>query len=149
MRLLKCLDIYLIPLKCTIKIISSLVLPSSDSVQKLGVKVKILGDLDLLPDKVRAAAIRVMEMTKNHDQYFLNICMPYTSMHEIHRAVDLYHSSSSSVTDDNNTNDNDADRPRFEDFLFTKESPEVDVLVRTSGESRLSDFLLWQVCLTV
>lgn len=82
-------------------------------------------------------------MTKNHTGPILNICMPYTSRHEIVETVRgvLSHS-------------NNVDEEAFEKYLFTypnnatesTQSGDVDLLIRTSGETRLSDFLLWQSC---
>jgi hypothetical protein len=75
--------------------------------------------------------------------YILNICFPYTSSHEIteacKRALQYAHETPNSL-------------PIFESqglfdcFLDTWDSPPLDILIRTSGEARLSEFLMWQVC---
>ena len=94
----------------------------------------------MLPEKVKLAAIKVMEMTKDNDCYFLNICMPYGSMHEMKSALHSFQQQRKEIE-----KVDDISFDRFSDFLYTRDLPCVDALLRTSGESRLSDFLLWQV----
>ena len=102
----------------------------------------MLGEISLLPERVRLAAEKVMEMTKDYDQFYLNICMPYGSMHEMQRALKLYHQNSAFPLSTRTAF-------KFEDYLYTRDLPDIDVVLRTSGESRLSDFLLWQVSQSV
>jgi ditrans,polycis-polyprenyl diphosphate synthase len=113
-----------------------------DALRRHGVRVRVVGDLSLAPPAVRAAAARVEAATAAHAAATLNLCFSYTASHEALRALDAQRlcgaggsgscgfglPSSSFVSDS---------------FELAGCGP-VDLLVRTSGESRLSDFLLWQ-----
>lgn len=96
-----------------------------DLICKQGVKVQVIGDLTLAPAAVQSAASAVMTATAHNNRATLNICFSYTSSQEMERAI-----TASSL--------------QFEEFLSTSGNPDVDLLIRTSGERRLSDFLLWQ-----
>ncbi|CAK38787.1 uncharacterized protein An04g05250 [Aspergillus niger] len=105
---------------------------------RYGAKVRILGRLDLLRPDVLAAVNRAVEMTSNNGDCVLNICFPYTSRDEITTAVrdtvaDLVFMSPETIT-----------RQTLSEHLFTHDNPPLDLLVRTSGVERLSDFMLWQ-----
>ncbi|EKX39223.1 dehydrodolichyl diphosphate synthase, partial [Guillardia theta CCMP2712] len=98
-----------------------------------GIKVQILGDLDVLPQHVKAAACRAMKVSEHHEQAVLNICIAYTSLANMAEAVEDGTLKPDDVTDE-----------LFSESLYTRPVSQVDLLVRTSGETRLSDFLLWQ-----
>lgn len=74
--------------------------------------------------------------------FVLNICFPYTSTHEISEAcksaIDYTRSTPNPLPIFENT-------PLFDCFLDTWDSPPLEILIRTSGEARLSEFLMWQV----
>ncbi|KXS19212.1 dehydrodolichyl diphosphate synthetase [Gonapodya prolifera JEL478] len=111
-------------------------------IQKNGIRVRVLGDLELLPEDVRRAAKSAMEWTKTNRRANLNICIPYTARHELANAVEeLLNDTALQGPDCLPFESSDVS-----ERLFTAEAPPVDILVRTSGETRLSDFLLWQVC---
>jgi ditrans,polycis-polyprenyl diphosphate synthase len=94
----------------------------------------VVGDLSLAPLDVQEAARKAMDMTRKHDKSILNICFPYTSRNEIAQAAEFV-----KLNDDEFT---------LEHHLFTATCPRLDMLVRTSGEVRLSDYLLWQTSST-
>eukprot|EP00842_Homolaphlyctis_polyrhiza_P002788 jgi/Hompol1/350/HPOL_002475-RA len=102
---------------------------------------RILGRKELLPPSVRQAACRSMVQTRQNKNAVLNICCPYTSQDEMMVAVkDVI-----CGVREGWIRDSDISVDLVERCLLTEESPPVDILVRTSGEARLSDFLLWQV----
>ncbi|KAI9022563.1 Di-trans-poly-cis-decaprenylcistransferase [Hyaloraphidium curvatum] len=101
-------------------------------IQRHGISVRILGDLSLLPSDVRSAAVKAMKMTESNSKSLLNICFPYTSRQELANAA-------AEALADGDTGPNAID-----ERLYTANCPPVDLLIRTSGEVRLSDFLLWQ-----
>ncbi|EIE27677.1 Di-trans-poly-cis-decaprenylcistransferase [Coccomyxa subellipsoidea C-169] len=112
-----------------------------DLVERHGVQVRVLGDLSLLPASVQAAAKRAMDSTKLHTRGILNICFSYGSRQEMAQAVGKVQDgvmSGALCPDDVSPND-------IEQHLYTEGCPPVDLLIRTSGETRLSDFLCWQV----
>jgi ditrans,polycis-polyprenyl diphosphate synthase len=81
-------------------------------------------------------------MTRNNRGAILNVCCPYTSREEI------THSLREIVTavENGDIEVDDIDEGTIEDHIYTKGCPTPDLLIRTSGVRRLSDFLLWQVC---
>jgi len=113
-----------------------------DILDRHGVKLNIVGRRELLPPDLQEIALQVETMTKYNKSAILNICMPYTSRDEMASAVQL------SVQDckDDFISAEDIAECDIEKSLQTclRWSPPLDVLVRTSGTSRLSDFFLWQ-----
>ncbi|CAE6356086.1 unnamed protein product [Rhizoctonia solani] len=115
-----------------------------DLLDKYQVRLNVLGKTDLLPPDVLDVVHRVEAMTAKHNGAIFNICMPYTSREEITSAVQSIvrsHQSGEIELDD-------ITPETLEARLYTKlrDSPKLDILVRTSGVHRLSDFLLWQAC---
>ncbi|KAL0047546.1 hypothetical protein WJX82_006242 [Trebouxia sp. C0006] len=104
------------------------------------VQVRVIGNLSLLPARVQQAANQVMAATSHHRQFRLNICMAYTSRQEMAQAVHAVHQqvAEGSIAAVDVTADT------IEQELYTQGCPPVDLLIRTSGEHRLSDFMLWQ-----
>ncbi|KAF9006982.1 Decaprenyl diphosphate synthase-like protein [Cyathus striatus] len=115
-----------------------------DLLDQYGVRLNVVGNVDLLPDNVRNAARKAETMTRHNKSAIFNLCMPYTSRDEITTAVQscvrnaLQHSGS-----EIHITEHDID-----DQLMTSlgGSPPLDILVRTSGVKRLSDYMLWQCC---
>lgn len=105
--------------------------------ERYGVRVKVIGDLTRLPKGVYEDVIETTEMTKNNTRATLNICFPYTSREE------MLHSIRTLV--EGNIKSEDIDEASLENNLYTGGDPPLELLVRTSGVTRLSDFLLWQV----
>jgi ditrans,polycis-polyprenyl diphosphate synthase len=113
----------------------------SHRIHEMGIRIRVLGNLDLLPPHVKKAAIHCMQSTRYNTRGTLNICCPYTSRHEIVSTIELL----ADALENKRLEQDDVDMELFEKCLFTEDDPFPDVLIRTSGESRLSDFLLWQV----
>ncbi|KAH6886721.1 Decaprenyl diphosphate synthase-like protein [Coprinopsis sp. MPI-PUGE-AT-0042] len=112
-----------------------------DLLDQYGVRLNVIGRTNLLPESVRAAVKKAEDMTRNNNRAILNLCMPYTSRDEMVQSVEacVRHA----VESDRVISEKDID-----DNLLTslRNSPPLDVLIRTSGVKRLSDFLLWQCC---
>lgn len=104
------------------------------------VKIRILGDVEALPDKARAAVISAMDTTKDNGGLQLNIALNYGARDEILRAV----KSLAMKSADQLLQPQDINWADFAQELYTKDQPDVDLLIRTSGEQRLSNFLLCQ-----
>jgi ditrans,polycis-polyprenyl diphosphate synthase len=109
-----------------------------------GVRVKIIGDLTLAPPSVQQAAAAAMQATAHHDRATLNICFSYTSSHEICCALDNNTYNNDDTVGNRKNNNNRSSRDALSDRLWTSGCPDIDLLIRTSGERRLSDFMLWQ-----
>jgi ditrans,polycis-polyprenyl diphosphate synthase len=103
--------------------------------------VKLLGKWELLPDYVKEAATKVINYSAKYNQMYMNFCFPYTSTEEITQAVQnvviKQIKSSESLTLEQVLD-------QLEQNMYTKHSSPVDLVIRTSGEIRLSDFLTWQ-----
>ena len=106
------------------------------------VKVKIIGRKNLLPKSLRKLADEVEESTKNYNKHFLNIALAYGGRAEI---VDAARKIAERV-EKGEIGSKQIDEKLFEKFLYTSHLPkqDPDLIIRTSGEERLSGFLLWQ-----
>jgi ditrans,polycis-polyprenyl diphosphate synthase len=113
----------------------------SDLLDHYKASVHILGQTALLKPDVLEHFIQVQEMTRNNRNAILNVCCPYTSREEI------THSLREIVTavENGELEVDDIDEGTIENSMYTKGCPRPDLLIRTSGVRRLSDFLLWQV----
>ncbi len=105
-----------------------------------GVKVVVSGDLSKLPLKTQNTCLDAIEKTKNNPNYVFNICLNYGGRDEIVRAAKLI----AQDYKNNNIELAKIDNNLFSQYLYTTNLPDVDLMVRTSGEERLSNFLLWQ-----
>jgi len=112
----------------------------ADKLAKHGVRVRILGDTSLLPADVLAATTRAEEVTRNNSECTLNVALAYTSREEMTRATRKL----AAAVKKGQLNQSEVTVERLESMLYTAPSPPVDLMIRTSGEKRLSDFLLWQ-----
>jgi undecaprenyl diphosphate synthase len=106
-----------------------------------GVTVRFLGDLDRLPAPQRAGVDRLMAHTGGGGRLALNICISYGARAELTRAARLLAEEARAGRLDPRDIDEDAVAQR----LYTAAFPDPDLLIRTSGELRLSNFLLWQL----
>lgn len=108
-----------------------------DQLNKLvtqGVKINILGDISILPEKVIQKIEYALDSTKDNDKLILNIAINYGSRQEILRAVNTAIVDGKILTDD-----------EFSNLLYTRNQPDIDLLIRPGGEKRLSNFLLYQM----
>ena len=112
-----------------------------DELDEKTVCIRILGDVDGLPDAQREAVISAMERTKDNTGLKLNIALNYGGHAELTRAAKLI---AQDVADGRLTVDQITDQT-IEDHLYTAGIPNVDLLIRTSGEMRTSNFLPWQL----
>ncbi len=106
-----------------------------------GVSVRFLGDLERLSPSARDAVGRLMSHTAHGSKLALNICISYGSRAELTRAARL-------IAEDvqaGRLDPAEVDEESISRRLFTSEWPDPDLLIRTSGELRLSNFLLWQL----
>ncbi|ELK02098.1 dehydrodolichyl diphosphate synthase complex subunit DHDDS isoform X1 [Pteropus alecto] len=118
----------------------SRLLEEQEKLQKHGVCIRVLGDLHLLPLDLQELMAQAVQATKNYNKCFLNVCFAYTSRHEISNAVrEMAWGVEQGLLDPSDVSESLLDK-----CLYTYHSPNPDILIRTSGEVRLSDFLLWQ-----
>ena len=112
-----------------------------DELDEKNVCIRILGDVDGLPAAQREAVISAMERTKDNTGLKLNIALNYGGHAELTRAAKLI---AQDVAEGKLTVDQITDQT-IEDHLYTAGIPNVDLLIRTSGEMRTSNFLPWQL----
>ena len=105
------------------------------------IKVKILGDITALSQGMQKSIINCMERTKNNTGITFNIALNYGGRAEIIRAVKEIAEKSKNGS----INIEDINEQMISDNLYTAGQPDPDLVIRTSGELRLSNFLPWQV----
>ena len=104
------------------------------------IKVKILGDITVLSSKMQKSIINCMERTKDNTGITFNIALNYGGRDEILKAV-----KNIAVKVKNGfLNIDDINEKLISDNLYTENQPDPDLIIRTSGEKRLSNFLSWQ-----
>lgn len=105
------------------------------------IKVKILGDITRLSQGMQKSIIKCMERTKDNTGVTFNIALNYGGRDEIIRAV----KSITKQVKENNLDIDSIDEELISNNLYTKGQPDPDLLIRTSGELRTSNFLPWQI----
>ncbi|MGB9300363.1 MAG: polyprenyl diphosphate synthase [Anaerolineae bacterium] len=101
-----------------------------------GVKLRHIGDLEGLSDRLRKAVLDAIELTKNNDRLTLNVAFNYGGRAEIVRGVRR-------MLEDG-VRPEDISEELFSHYLYTEGLPDPDLIIRTGGEMRLSNFLIWQ-----
>ena len=122
-------------------LLSSTLLQEAEEIFSRGIRIRAIGDLEALPEHVRNQLYNIMELTKNNTKGNLTLALSYGSQKEILNAV----KELCKKVKNGDINENDIDEHLFEQHLYTKELPPVDLLIRTSGEVRVSNFMLWQI----
>ena len=105
------------------------------------VKVEVIGVVEKLPENTRKAVEDAVEQTKNNTGLKLVFALNYGSKDEIVTAVKRIAQGAAN----NEYKVEEIDEQLISDNLFTKDTPDPDLLIRTSGEQRISNFLLWQI----
>lgn len=111
-----------------------------DKLAEHGVRVNVIGNLNLLPQELQHLIHKAMVLTRSNKRCTLNVAFSYTSREEVCSAVKKV----TKAVNEGLLKPKDIDQNLIEKCLYTGNSPMPDLLVRTSGEVRLSDFLLWQ-----
>jgi len=111
------------------------------SMQKNNVKLNVIGNMDALPKSVRKKLVEVIDLTKNNTGITLSLALSYGSREEIVNAIKKI----SEKVVNNSINIEEIDEKIINNHLYTFSLPDVDLLIRTSGEQRISNFLLWQI----
>ena len=107
---------------------------------KDGCRILASGDLSRLPVKTQKVVNDAMERTKDGKVFTFNICLNYGGKAEIVRAAKQFAKDVLNGKDVESLTEEE-----FDGYLYTKDLPPVDLLVRTSGEQRISNYMLWQL----
>jgi undecaprenyl diphosphate synthase len=113
----------------------------ADELHERGVRVRVLGALERLTPEASAAVTRVVTQTAGNDRLTLNLFISYSARAELVRAARLLAEDVAA----GRLEPSAVDETAFASRLYTAGSPDPDLLIRTSGEQRISNFLLWQV----
>ncbi len=116
----------------------------TETLRRNGVKTRILGDRSRLDGRALAAIERVERETERGTQLQLGLCISYSARQELAHAARTI----AEEVDAGRLNPSDIDETTVADRLYTAPWPDPDLLIRTSGEQRISNFLLWQLAYT-
>lgn len=111
------------------------------TLMKNGVKLKAIGDLTQLPEMCRKQLQKTIDETADNNVCTLVLALSYGARHEIVEATKQIAMKAKS----GEVNISDIDEQLFAKHLYTKEIPDPELMIRTSGELRISNFLLWQL----
>jgi undecaprenyl diphosphate synthase len=124
------------------KLLSDYIDREGEKLNKNNIRFRVLGDLAGLPKTLRARLEGLIESTKENSRMVLNLALNYGSRAEILRAArDIARDCL-----EGRVRPDEIDEGLFSGRLYTKDVPDPDLLIRTSGEMRVSNFLLWQIC---
>jgi undecaprenyl diphosphate synthase len=114
------------------------------TMNKNNIRLSAIGDLDRLPPKTKQALLEGIENTKNNNRMTLTLALNYSSRWEITEAMRkvALKASQGKITPE------EVDESKVASFLTTADMPDPELLIRTSGEHRISNFLLWQIAYT-
>ena len=105
------------------------------------IKLNTIGDIDKLPASTQKKLLEVIELTKNNTRLTMTVALSYGSRAEIVSAVKMI----CEKVKNNIISIDTIDELIINEHLYTHNLPDVDLLIRTSGEHRISNFLLWQI----
>ncbi|MDR1700957.1 MAG: isoprenyl transferase [Lachnoclostridium sp.] len=111
---------------------------------KNNMRVSVIGDITPLSEDLKESIREVQEVSKHNTGLHFQVALNYGSRDEMIRGMKRLMNE---ILDERMTID-DLNEEKFSEFLDTKDLPEPDLLIRTSGEQRLSNFLLWQLAYT-
>ncbi|XP_053695570.1 dehydrodolichyl diphosphate synthase complex subunit DHDDS [Sabethes cyaneus] len=112
----------------------------TDKLRERGIRIRVIGNIGLLPVSVQKSIRTAVLETENNSKAFLNVAFAYTSRDEMTHSIRAVAKGvyAGQLCED------DIDEHLLEQCMYSRECSKPDLLVRTSGEVRLSDFLLWQ-----
>ncbi len=116
------------------KLIDQYFVKEINNLVKNNIKINIIGNIKILPKKIRLRLTESMRRTNKCKKILINLAINYGSKDEIVKAVRSIRRKKVPISIKN-----------FENNLYTKNLPDPDILIRTGGKKRLSNFLLWQL----
>ena len=112
-----------------------------DRLIKNNIKLKAIGDLDGLPNLVKEELIYVMKKTEKNSGLTLTLALNYGAKEELTQAIKMI----ANKVKNSIISPEKVDQSTINEHLYSRYLPPVDLLIRTSGEKRISNFLLWQI----
>lgn len=123
------------------KLLISSLKKEEETLMKNNIRLNAIGNLTNLPKNVNKELHEVIEKTKNNTRMTLTLALSYGSREEIIQAVKII----SNKVKNNIISESAIDESIINEHLYTQNLPDVDLVIRTSGEHRISNFLLWQI----
>ncbi len=122
------------------ELLKSFLVSELPTLEKNNIQLRIIGQMEKLPKDVQTVAMTAIDQTRNNSSMTLNLAISYGSRQEILDAVKALavKAQSGEIDPEQITEE------IFTQHLYTSHSPDPDLIIRTSGEYRLSNFLLWQ-----
>jgi undecaprenyl diphosphate synthase len=111
------------------------------TLEKNNIRLNCIGNIELLPTKAKNELLAVIEKTKNNTRMTLTLALSYGSREELLNVVKII----SEKVKNNIISIDTLDESIINEHLYTHNLPDVDLVIRTSGEHRISNFLLWQI----
>ncbi len=102
-----------------------------------GIQISVAGDFDILPANTKKTLLAIKNNLQHEPKLFLKLCIGYSGRNEIINATKTIIRQ--------NLKPEDVNEATFQKFLFTNDFPDVDLLIRTGGDKRISNFLLWKM----
>ena len=129
-------------LKLAKKEMDDIIYDKAHFIHKHRVKVRFIGRLNILPESIRERIKRIEELTANSSQYFLNLAIAYGGKQEI---IDAFKKFAIDIKNNGKSLDIESvDERFFRRYLYLSDMPDPDLVIRTGGEKRISNFLLFQ-----
>ena len=122
------------------RLLKKYLLESVESMERNQVKMKFFGDLTPLPQELRDLCAQTEEISRHYDGMQANICLNYGGRDEILRAARSFAAACAA----GETSTGFLDEETFSQYIFSAGIPDPDLVIRPSGEVRISNFLLWQ-----
>lgn len=122
-------------------LLAETIIKETDELFTKGVRVHVIGETSQMPEFVQQQLHQIVELTKNNSETHLVLALSYGAQTEILNATRRI----SEEVKKGSLQPEEINEETFESFLYTKDMPPVDLLIRTSGEIRISNFLLWQI----
>lgn len=116
----------------------------ADELHHNDIRLTTIGDISALPDEVQKQLDEAIEKTRNNKRMTLNLALSYSGRWEL---LEAFRNIALNVKN-GSINPEDLNEHCIADFLTTRNMPDPDLLIRTSGEFRVSNFLLWQIAYT-
>lgn len=110
-------------------------------IHKNQIRVNVIGHIESLPNDIRKSAEQLMENTKEYNKHILNIALAYGGREEIIHAIQQI----AKDVKNNRLSVDEIGEQTVSSHLYTNGLPDPDLILRTSGEERISNFLLWQL----
>ncbi len=126
--------------KALMALLKRFLVSERDEMNEKGIRLNILGQIEKLPEDVRDEAVRTMTLTRKNSQMILNLALSYGAREEITQAVKIIARKVRSGS----LRDEDITEEVIADHLYTAGMADPDLIIRTSGEFRLSNFMMWQ-----